>query len=420
MIEARRLPELVRRAFQVATSGRPGPVVLSLPEDVLAESAAVADAQPYEPAPSAPDPHATERVRERLASAQRPLMLLGGGGAWSAEAAHAAQAFAEASQLPVITAFRCQDFIDNRSPSYAGTLSTLTDPALDRRVRDADVLLVVGDRLGDVTTAGYTRVESPTPRQSLLHVHPDPLELGRVFAPEVAVVSGAAQFLQAIAPVDGSRWAAHAAQARADYEAWSEPPAVDAALDLGAVVVHCARRLRGEAIIATDAGNFSFWVGRHLAFESYRSQVMPESGAMGYGLPAALAAKLRHPDRPVVCFIGDGGFQMCALELATAAQEGLAVVVIVVDNGMYGTIRLYQERRYPGRVVATDLANPDFVALAQACGAHAEVVERTDQFPAALDRALAAGRPALLALRTDPESIVPGETITAIRERAAG
>ena len=419
VIDARRLPELVRRAFQVATSGRPGPVVLSLPEDVLAQTAEVADATPYEPAQAAPDAHTIERVRERLASAQRPLVLLGGGGAWSADAALAAQAFAEASQLAVITAFRCQDFIDNRSPSYAGTLSTLTDPALDRRVRDADVLLVVGDRLGDVTTAGYTRVEPPTPRQSLLHVHPDPLELGRVFAPDVAVLSGAAQFLRAMAPLDGARWAAHTAQARAEYLAWREPPPAGEALDLGAVVAHCALRLGGGAIFAGDAGNFSFWVTRHLPFESYRTQLMPESGAMGYGLPAALAAKLRHPDRPVLCFIGDGGFQMCALELATAAQEGLAVVVIVVNNGMYGTIRLFQERQYPGRVVATALSNPDFVGLAQACGAHAEAVERTDQFPAALDRALAAGRPALLELRTDPEAIAPGETITAIRERAA-
>ena len=420
VIDARRLPELVRRAFQVATSGRPGPVVLSLPEDVLAETVAVADANPFAPSQAAADEHATLRVHERLATAERPLMLLGGGGAWSADAALAAQAFAEACQLAVITAFRCQDFVDNRSPSYAGTLSTLTDPALDRRVRDADVLLVVGDRLGDVTTAGYTRVQPPTPRQSLLHVHPDPLELGRVFTPEVAVVSGAAPFLRAIAPLDGARWAEHTAQARAEYLAWCEPPAVSSALDLGAVIAHCALRLRGEAIVAADAGNFSFWVGRHLTFESYRSQVMPESGAMGYGLPAALAAKLRHPDRPVLCFIGDGGFQMCAPELATAAQEGLAVVVVVVNNGMYGTIRLFQERRYPGRVVATALSNPDFVALAQAFGAHAEAVQRTEEFPAALDRALAAGRAAVLDLRTDPESIAPGETITAIRERAGG
>ena len=420
VIDARRLPELVRRAFQVASSGRPGPVVLSLPEDMLAEQASADEVPPYEPVAAAPDARALERVRERLANAQRPLMLLGGGGAWSAQAAQAARTFAEASQLAVLTAFRCQDFIDNRSPCYAGTLSTFTDPALDRRVRDADVLLVVGDRLGDVTTAGYTRVEPPTPRQALLHVHPDPLELGRVFAPAVAVLAGAEQFLSALAPVDGTRWAAHTAQARAEYEAWLEPPPPTGALDLAAVVAHCGRRLGGEAIVAGDAGNFSFWVTRHLAFTTYRTQLMPESGAMGYGVPAALAAKRCHPDRPVLCFIGDGGFQMCALELATAAQEDLAVVVIVVNNGMYGTIRLFQEREYPGRVVATALANPDFVGLAQACGAHAEAVERTEQFPAALERALAAGAPAVIELRTDPESIAPGETIAGVRLQLGG
>ena len=414
VIDPGRIPELVHRAFALATSGRPGPVVLSLPEDVLAEEAAVADAAPARPAVAAPAPADLVRVRALLADAERPLMVVGGGG-WSAAAAGAARAFAEAATLPVVCSFRCQDYVDNRSPAYAGHLTTFTDPALATRVRDADVLLVVGDRLGDVTTAGYSHVDSPTPRQTLIHVYPDPDELGRVYAPALGLVCGSEPFFEAIEPVDGTRWASWCAQARAAYLAWTEPAPGPWRLDLAVVVGQFARRLAGTAIVTCDAGNFSGWVTRYLPQHGYRGQLMPESGAMGYGVPAAVAAKLRHPERPVVCFIGDGGFQMCGLELATAAQEGLDIVVIVVSNGMYGTIRSFQERRYPGRVSATTLHNPDFVALAEACGAQGEAVERTDEFLPALERALTAGRPALIELRVDPEAISVSETISSIR-----
>jgi acetolactate synthase-1/2/3 large subunit len=418
VMDASRIPELVRRAYLTATSGRPGPVVLVFPEDVLRESAQAPAATRYERVQARPAPAELAAVRERLARAERPLMLIGGGG-WSEAAARAAQEFAEASQLAVAATFRCQDYLDNRSPSYAGHLTTMTDPALGRRVADADVLLVVGDRLGDVATGGYRWVEPPTPRQSLIHVHADPGELGRVFNPELAVVAGSEAFLAGLEPLDGARWAAQTAAARSEYLAWSEPAPAPGALDLGAVVRHCGERLAGEAIITGDAGNFSIWVSRHLPFHAYGTQVMPQSGAMGYAIPAAVASKLRHPDRTVVCFIGDGGFQMCGLELATAAQEGLAIVVIVVNNGMYGTIRAWQEREYPGRVIATRLANPDIAGLARACGAaHAESVERTAQFPDALERALGAGGPALLELRTDPETIAPGQTIADLRAAA--
>jgi acetolactate synthase I/II/III large subunit len=420
VMEPGRIPELVRRAFTLATSGRPGPVVLVFPEDVLRELAHAPEVARYEPIQPRPAPAAVSAARERLARAQRPLMLIGGGG-WTERAALAARAFAEASQLPVAASFRCQDYLDNRSPSYAGHLTTMTDPALGRRVRDADVLLVVGDRLGDVATGGYRWVDPPTPRQALIHVHPEAGELGRVYSPEIAILSGSEPFLAALEPVDGTRWAAHTEEARREYLAWSEPAPAAGALDLGAVVGHCADRLAGEAIITGDAGNFSIWVSRHLPFHAYGTQLMPQSGAMGCAIPAAIAAKLRRPDRTVVCFIGDGGFQMCGLELATAAQENLAIIVIVVSNGMYGTIRAFQEREYPGRVVATRLANPDIAAVARACGAaHAEAVERTAEFPAALERALAAGGPALLELRADPETIAPGETIAGLRATATG
>jgi acetolactate synthase-1/2/3 large subunit len=417
--ETARIPELVRRAFAVATSGRPGPVVLALPEDVLAEEAAVADASPYTPARVHPAVRELSGVRERHARASRPLVIVGGGG-WSPETARHAQAFAEASALPVACSFRCQDYIDNRSSSFAGHLTTATNPALARRVREADVLLVVGDPLGDVTTGGYTLIEAPDPRQDLIHVHPDPLELGRVFVPAISLLSDSAAFFEAIEPLDGGAWAQDTARARAAQQAWSVPAPGPWQLDLGLVVRQAAERLAGGGIVVGDAGNFSAWVSRYADFHTYPSQLMPQSGAMGYAVPAAVAAKLRHPERPVVCFVGDGGFQMSGLELATAAQERAAIVVIVVNNAMYGTIRMHQERRYPGRVVATTLANPDFVALARACGGDGELVERTDQFMPAFERALASDASTLLELRTAAEAISPSETITSIRAGRSG
>lgn len=420
VLEAERIPELVRRAFQVATSGRPGPVMLALPEDVLDACASVADAPAYAPTVPAAAPSEAARVRDLLAAAERPLVVIGGGG-WSADAAHAVQSFAEASRLPVACSFRCHHYIDNRSPSYAGHLGTLTNPALARRVREADLLLVVGDRLGDVTTASYRLLEPPAPRQALIHVYPDAGEIGRVFAPALGVVSAPEPFLATLEPVDGSRWAARTAQARAEQLAWCTPEPAPFRLDLGLVVGVLRERLAEEsAIITGDAGNFSGWVARYLPATGYRSQLMPASGAMGYGVPAAIAAKLTHPERPVVCIVGDGGFQMCGLELATAMQEGLAIVVIVVNNGSYGTIRAFQERAYPGRVIATRLENPDFATLAQACGAHGESVEDTEAFAPALERALRADRAALIELRVDPQALTPTETVDSVRAAAVG
>jgi acetolactate synthase-1/2/3 large subunit len=412
-----RIPEIIHRAFVVATSGRPGPVVVALPEDVLAERASVADAEIYRPSRAAPSPADLQAVRARLARASAPLMIIGGGG-WSEQAAAAARAFAEGSSLAVACAFRCQDYLDSRSASYTGHLTTQSDPQLAQRVRDADVLLVVGDRLGDVTTGGYTLLTPPQPRQSLIHVYPDAAEIGRVFAPELAVVSDPGAFLAAIAPVDGSAWAQATVLARERYLAWSTPVAGPWRLDLATVVAAVAERLGREALLIDDAGNFSGWVSRYMPFARYRSQLMPVSGAMGYAVPAAVAAKLLEPERTVVAFVGDGGFQMSALELATAEQEGAAIVVIVVNNGIYGTIRMFQERRYPGRVVATELQNPDFAALARACGAHGETVERTEEFLPALERALAQPHAAVLDLRVEAEAITTVETITQIRAGA--
>lgn len=415
--EAERIPELLSRAFHVATSGRPGPVVLALPEDMLTEEAVVDDAARYsvvQPHPGADD---LERMRKLLVAARRPLLIAGGGG-WSSETARDLLAFAEANELPVGTSFRCQDYVDNRSRVYAGHVGIGIDPALAERVREADLLLVVGARLGEVTTSGYTLLDAPTPRQTLVHVHAGAEELGRVYHADVPINAAPGPFAaaaRALEPVDPSAWIAATASAHEEYRANLRHEAGPGMLDLGEVMAVLRRRLPGDAILASGAGNFSVWAHRFYEFTTYRSQLAPTSGAMGYGLPAAIAAKLVEPERTVVCLAGDGDFMMSVQELATAVQYDAAVLVLVVNNGMYGTIRMHQEREYPGRVVGTELVNPDFAALARSFGAHGELVERSADFEPAFDRALATGRPALLELRVDPEAITPDATLSQIR-----
>jgi acetolactate synthase-1/2/3 large subunit len=417
---AERVPELLARAFAVATEGRPGPVVLALPEDVLVEESNVPDAAPVHPVRPTPDAGRLERLRELLAGSERPLAIVGEGG-WSATAASDILAFAEASELPVAASFRCQDYVDNRSRVYAGHLTIGPDPKLARRVRDADLVLAVGGRLGEITTSGYTLLEVPKPRQTLVHVHPDPDELGRVYEPELGIVSGLPEFAAAarrLAPTDPSGRLDWTREARDDYLANLRHTPVSDGVDLGDVMAQLRERLPGDAIFTCGAGNFTVWAHRFYEFSQYGTQLAPRSGAMGYGVPAALAAKVVHPDRVVVCLAGDGDFMMASQELATAVQHELPVVVLVANNGMFGTIRMHQERHYPGRVSGTDLVNPDFAAYARAFGAFGELVERTDDFPEALERALRADRPAVVELRVDPEQITPRATLTEIREAA--
>jgi acetolactate synthase-1/2/3 large subunit len=414
---ADRLPELVARAFSTACSGRPGPVVLALPEDVLAAPCDVPDARPF----TAVRPHATaadvEAVRARLAVAERPLAILGGAG-WTAAASSDLARFVEANALPAAAAFRRQDVLDNDSPWYVGDVGVGINPKLARRVRDADLLLVVGPRLGEMTTSRYTLLDVPAPSQTLVHVHPGAEELNRVYQADVPVLSSPEAFAAAVADVRVEpRWRDWAAAARTDYEAWRRHDPMPGALDLGDCIAHLQRRVP-DAIVTNGAGNHTVWIHRFWRFHSFGSQLGPTSGAMGYGVPAAVAAKLVAPERTVVCFSGDGDFLMLGQELATAVQYDLPIVVLVVDNGMYGTIRMHQERNYPGRVVGTDLVNPDFAALARAFGAHGEDVSRTADFPDALERALASGTSALIRLRIDPEAITPRATLSEVREGA--
>jgi acetolactate synthase-1/2/3 large subunit len=421
--DARRLPELVGRAFSVATSGRPGPVVLSLPEDLLAEEVDVADV----PAPTWP-PEADvgeadlELVRALLAESKRPLAIVGGG-VWSAEAGRDLAAWAEANEVPVSTTFRRQSFVDNESPVYCGYAGIAIDPKLAQRIRDSDFLLAIGARLGEATTSGYTLIEAPETGKRFVHVYPDPSELGRVYQPDLGIVASPPAFaaaLRSLEPVDPAAWRDWTAAARADHLAQREHAAAPGELDFGAVMDVLRARLPADAILTNGAGNFSVWPHRFYVYREFGTQLGPTSGAMGYGLPAAVAAKLRHPQRPVVAFAGDGDFLMTGQELATAVRHEAAIVVLVVNNGMYGTIRMHQERAYPGRVVGTALTNPEFATLAEAFGAHGEVVERTADFEPAFERALTAGRAALIELRIDPEAITPRQTLSQIRESARG
>ncbi len=412
-----RIPEMVSHAFHLAVSGRPGPVVLALPEDVTEERCTVADTAPYRVVQAHPGEADLAELRALLAAARRPLMMVGGGG-WTADACADILAFAEANNLPTATTLRCQDLFDNLHRNYVGVVGIATSPALAERVRKADLLLVVGPRLGQMTTGDYSLVEPPTPRQRLVHVHAGAEELGRVYQGDLLINAGMPQFAAAVrglAPVDGTAWAEWAEAARADYLDHLRPTPGPGALDMGEVMAVLRERLPEDAIVTNGAGNYTIWAHRFYRFRRFRTQLAPTSGAMGYGVPAGIAAKAVHPDRTVVTFAGDGCFLMTGQELATAVQYGLDPLILVVNNGMYGTIRMHQERRHPGRVIGTDLTNPDFAAYARAFGAFGETVERTEEFAPALDRALAAGRAAVLDLRVDPEAITPTTTLSGLR-----
>ena len=330
------------------------------------------------------------------------------------------RAFCEANELPVACAFRCQDFVDNRSPSYVGVLGVAMDEAIAARLRDADLVLAIGGRLGEVPTRRYTLLEPPDPRQTLVRIHPDPDELGRVYEPDLAIAATlpeAAAAIRALDPVE-PRWRGWTEAARAEYEANLRHEPMEGDVDLGEVMAYLRQRLPGDAVQTCGAGNFTVWAHRFAEFTEFGTQACPRSGSMGYGLPAAVAAQLVHPQRFVVCFTGDGDFVMSSPELATAVQYDLPIVVLLVNNGMYATIRMHQERQFPGRVIGTDLDNPDFPALARAYGAHGERVERTEEFEGAFERAFASGRPSVLELPVDPERISPRVRLSELRAGA--
>ena len=411
------LPAAMARAFHVAATGRPGPVVLALPEDVLAGHATARDVPPIAVTETPPDAGAMERLHRMLGDAARPLVVVGGSG-WSDQARADLLAFAAAHDLPVACAFRRHDILDNRHPAFAGELGFGVDPALAARARAADLVLAIGTRLGDVPTLGYTLFEDQGPEQALIHVHPDPADLSRRRAAELTITASVTAFARAaraLSPTSADTRAAWSAAARADCEANQAPPARAPEPDLAAMMGCLDGLLPDDAIVTVDAGNFSGWPQRYLRFGGGRRLLGAANGAMGYGVPAAVAAATAYPGRTVVACVGDGGFGMTGQELATAVAAGVAPVVLVFDNGMYGTIRMHQEKAYPDRVIATDLKNPDFAAIARATGAVAETVTTTDAFAPALRRALAAGRAALLHLKCNPEAITTRATLDQLR-----
>ncbi len=417
---ADRVPEYLSHAFHCAMSGRKGPVVLALPEDVLVETAAVPDTDPYREVQASPAAAAADRLRALLAAAQRPFVITGGSG-WNERACADLRRFAEANALPVGCAFRFQDVFDNRHPNYAGDVGIGINPKLAARIKDADLVLAIGPRLGEMTTGGYTLLAPPRPAQKLVHVHAGAEELGRVYQGELLINSGMPQIAAALAamtPVDASAWRAATQSANDDYREWIARRANPGRVQMWDVVDVLQRRLPGDAILANGAGNFSGWFHRFFRHGRFRTQIGPTSGAMGYGVPAGVAAKIAAPGRVVLSISGDGDFLMNGQELATAVQYDAAVIFLVVNNGMYGTIRMHQEREYPARVHGTSLRNPDFAAYARAFGAHGETVEETGEFAPALERSLAAGKPALIEIRIDPQAITTQTTLDAIRARA--
>jgi len=425
---AERIPEYLARAFQVATSGRPGPVVLALPEDMLVSLAAVADTRRYQPVQASPSAAQIDTLRAMLAAASRPLLLLGGG-TWTTAACADMQHFAEANALPVACAFRFQDLLDNAHPHYIGDVGIGINPTLAARVRDCDLLIAFGPRLGEMTTSGYSLLTAPVPRQALVHIHPDCEELGSVYQADLMINSGAPQaaaMLAAMAPVNSDAWRHSVAEAKAELAEFQEQPPIfrdgGAPLDLWLLVQQLMAAVPQDTIVTNGAGNYATWAHRFYRYGAMRTQLAPTSGAMGYGVPAGIAAKIVDPQRTVVTFAGDGEFMMNGQELATAVQYRAGVLIIVFNNSMFGTIRMHQERSYPGRVSGTTLHNPDFAALATAYGAHGEVVETSAQFGPALARALEHTRahqlPALIELRYDGNLITPNATLATIRAMA--
>ncbi|MCA1246685.1 thiamine pyrophosphate-binding protein [Massilia sp. MS-15] len=426
---ADRIPEYVARAFQAATSGRPGPVVLALPEDMLVAQAAVADARRYQPVQAAPAQAQIEQLRAMLLDARRPVVLLGGG-SWTEQACADLARFAEANRLPVGCTFRFQDLLDNAHPNYVGDVGIGINPRLAARVKNADLVIAIGPRLGEMTTGGYSLLSSPVPRQKLVHIHADPDELGSVYQADLMIASGPAQacaMLAAMAPVDASAWAGTVEEAKAELAAWQAQPPIfaqggGAPLDLWQVVQELMRQAPRDTIVTNGAGNYATWAHRFYRYGGRRTQLAPTSGAMGYGVPSGVAAKIIAPERTVVTFAGDGEFMMTGQELATAVQYRAGLLILLFNNNMFGTIRMHQERDYPGRVSGTELHNPDFAALARAYGGHGEVVETTEAFGPALERALAYARerqlPALIELRYDGNLITPNATLDTIRQNA--
>ncbi len=421
--DAERIPEYINRAYATATSGRPGPVVLALPEDMLRETVSNPSILPAAPATQpAPSPQDIEQVAQALRAAKKPFLIIGGGG-WSTEVSQNIQSFAEANNIPVGASFRCQDYLNNDHPNYAGHVGIGIDPNLAAHIKESDLLIVLGPRLGEMTTSGYTLIESPLPQTPLIHIHADAEELGRVYHPTIAINSGSLNASHALvnlgticSSLDG-QWVK---QVRNSFEAFLVGKESPGNIQMQDIVKHVRDTLPDTAILTNGAGNYAIWLHRFFSYRQYRTELAPTCGSMGYGLPAAVAAAGLYPDRPVVCFAGDGCFMMTCQEFATAKQYGLNLTVIVVNNSMYGTIRMHQEKCYPERVFGTDLINPDFAQMAKSMGGLGNIVTETKGFAEVFADSLAYNGPALIEIRLDQNALTPGASLHEIRSKAMG
>jgi acetolactate synthase I/II/III large subunit len=414
-----RVPEIVSRAFHTAANGRPGPVVVSIPEDMLVERVAVSDAPPYTPIETSPGAAEMAKFAELLGAARAPIFLLGGS-RWSQAASDAVARFAERHSLPVATTFRRGHLFNALHPCYAGDVGIGPNPKLMARVKSSDLVVLIGGRMGEIPSQSYTLFDIPSPQVPLVHVHPGTEELGRVYSPHLAINATPTAFAAALErlelprPVTGDAKTAHA-----EYLEWTDQPTEQpGSVNFGAIMVWLREYLPDDVILCNGAGNYAAWIHRFFRFRRFGQHVAPTSGSMGFGVPAAVAMKRLHPDRPVVCIAGDGDFLMNGQEFATAVQYDLPFVIVIADNGLYGTIRMHQEREYPGRISATELRNPDFAAYARAFGGFGIDVERTEDFPAAFKEAQASGKPAIVRLKIDPEAITPATTLAKIRAKS--
>jgi len=416
--QTERLPEYINRAFHMAMSGRPGPVVLALPEDMLSALSDAPDLAPTAPAIAGVSDAQVSALAEMIAAAERPLIVAGGPG-WSEQAAADLKDFAESWGLPVAVTFRRQGHMDNRSPAYAGDLAVGMNPQLGARLQSADLLVLLGTRFGDIPTGGYELIDPAAPGVAIAHIHPSPDEIGRVYRTDLAIPARAADVLEALVrltpPSRDPEWQA---TARAEYETWQQPKETPGAVKLEQVIGWLSANLPDDAVLTNGAGNYAAFLHRYFRFKQYGTQLAPTSGSMGYGFPAAIAASLASPGSCVVCLAGDGCFQMTLNEMSTAVQHGATPIVVVVNNGRYGTIRMHQENHYPGRVSGTDLVNPDFAALARAYGGHGETVVATADFPAAFARARDSGKPAVIELQVDPDTLSTGQSLSGTRAAA--
>jgi acetolactate synthase-1/2/3 large subunit len=419
--DLKRLPEYISRAFQVSQGGRPGPVIISLPEDILSGVCEVPDRPRVVLGQQFTSDSEVKKIEKAIIKAERPLVIAGGTG-WSKEAVKNLGVFVKNFNLPVATTFRRQHLMDNRHDCYIGDLGTGMNPALAKTVKESDLIIAIGTRLGEIATGGYELIDPKKPEQKIIHIHKDPNELGHVYQPTLSVLSSTENILNQFIDLPklvNPEWSARTNEVRNNYLNWITPKETPGPVKLEKIIEWLSNNLPEDSIVTNGAGNYAAFLHRYFVFKEYPTAIGPTSGSMGYGFPASIAAKLRFPDKTVICMAGDGCFQMTLNEMSTAAHNKLAIIVIVVNNGKYATIRMHQEKHYPGRVSGTEIHNPDFAALAKAYGGFGVKVQKTEDFVAAYDQAVASGLLSVIELKIDDEVLSTSQTVSEVRNNSS-